>query len=112
MKTIQTDVKLGITLSTDPHIAKESGIGRSSFLDSGILILLSVLSLLAIAISLRILLPKFSTKQLSTLRPRQKMQCRDCKFFDSNPYLQCAIHPSTVLTSTAIDCADYSDRTK
>ncbi|MCU0535611.1 MAG: hypothetical protein MUD14_17105 [Hydrococcus sp. Prado102] len=36
-----------------------------------------------------------------------QVPCRKCRFFSSNPYLKCAIHPSTVLTAQARDCSDY-----
>jgi len=36
-----------------------------------------------------------------------QVPCRKCRFFASNPYLKCAIHPSTVLTAQARNCSDY-----
>lgn len=33
--------------------------------------------------------------------------CRKCRFFNSSPYLKCAVHPTTVTTKSAIDCSDY-----
>ena len=36
--------------------------------------------------------------------------CRNCKFFDDNSYLNCAVHPSIVLTKQAVDCSDYCDK--
>jgi hypothetical protein len=33
--------------------------------------------------------------------------CYRCKFFNNNPYLKCAINPSTVLTAEAKNCPDY-----
>jgi hypothetical protein len=36
-----------------------------------------------------------------------KIPCRSCRYFSHNPYLNCAIHPSLVLTGQAIDCPDY-----
>ena len=41
---------------------------------------------------------------LSYLEP---VPCRNCHFFSLNPYIKCAVHPSTVLTKQAIDCLDY-----
>ena len=35
--------------------------------------------------------------------------CRNCKFFDDNSYLNCAVHPSIVLTKQAVNCSDYCD---
>jgi hypothetical protein len=44
-----------------------------------------------------------------TLTPEafHKIPCRSCRYFSHNPYLNCAIHPSLVLTGQAIDCPDY-----
>lgn len=36
-----------------------------------------------------------------------RVPCRNCRFFTNNPYLQCAVHPSTALTASAIHCCDY-----
>ncbi len=35
--------------------------------------------------------------------------CRKCQFFDENNYLNCAVHPSIVLTNQAVNCSDYDD---
>lgn len=36
-----------------------------------------------------------------------EVPCRNCQFFKDNHYLNCAVHPSTVLTKQALNCADY-----
>jgi hypothetical protein len=36
-----------------------------------------------------------------------RIPCRKCRFFSGNPYIKCAVHPSTVLTTQAKDCSDY-----
>jgi hypothetical protein len=36
--------------------------------------------------------------------------CYQCKFFNNNPYLKCAVNPSTVLTAEAKNCPDYQPR--
>lgn len=38
---------------------------------------------------------------------RQQIPCSNCQFFSNNHYLKCAVHPSTVLTEQALNCADY-----
>ena len=35
--------------------------------------------------------------------------CRNCKFYNRNLYLRCAVHPSLVLTKKAHNCIDYYD---
>ena len=34
--------------------------------------------------------------------------CNQCQYFESNPYLKCAVHPISVMTEAAIDCTDYA----
>jgi hypothetical protein len=36
-----------------------------------------------------------------------EVPCKKCRFFSSNPYLRCAVHPCTVLTEKAMHCTDY-----
>ncbi|MGD1873512.1 MAG: hypothetical protein ACFB02_10735 [Mastigocoleus sp.] len=36
-----------------------------------------------------------------------KVPCENCKFFDPNLYLKCAVNPSIVMTKEADDCSDY-----
>ncbi|MCU0568459.1 MAG: hypothetical protein MUF49_17910 [Oculatellaceae cyanobacterium Prado106] len=40
-----------------------------------------------------------------------EIPCRNCKYFKKNLYLKCAVHPSAVMTSDAIGCADYCSAT-
>lgn len=35
--------------------------------------------------------------------------CYQCKFFNQNPYLKCAVNPSVALTQEASNCKDFSD---
>lgn len=36
-----------------------------------------------------------------------QVPCRNCRYFSSNHYLQCAVQPSVVLTEQATNCPDY-----
>jgi hypothetical protein len=47
------------------------------------------------------MLPSFSFKS------PHKAPCHRCRYFSGNPHLKCALHPMTVLTEQAVDCADY-----
>ncbi|MEB3360084.1 MAG: hypothetical protein VKK04_25385 [Synechococcales bacterium] len=40
----------------------------------------------------------------------RSVPCTSCRFFNSNPYMQCAVHPTRVLRTDAIDCSDYQQR--
>ena len=41
-----------------------------------------------------------------------KAVCHSCTYFNNNLYLNCALHPSKVLTEAAIDCVDYCPNSK
>ena len=47
-------------------------------------------------------------KKMTTLNALEQIPCAQCQFFNPNNYLQCAVHPATVLSRQAIDCPDYS----
>lgn len=64
-------------------------------------ILLAILLQKVYANSLRRVQPEFS------FQPGFKVPCRFCQYFSRNSYLQCALHPVTVLTQQAVDCVDY-----
>lgn len=50
---------------------------------------------------------KKSDSQLSKLQSFQKIPCSKCRYFNSNPYLKCAVNPSVVLKDEAINCPEY-----
>jgi len=39
--------------------------------------------------------------------PLKQVPCKNCQFFKDNHYLNCAVHPSIVLTKQALNCSDY-----
>jgi hypothetical protein len=41
-------------------------------------------------------------------KTRHQFSCYHCRYFGQNPYLKCALHPTTVLTEQAADCCDYA----
>ena len=41
-----------------------------------------------------------------------KIPCAYCRYFQKNPYLKCAVNPSKVLTSEAINCLDFEGLSK
>lgn len=51
-------------------------------------------------------IPK-SRRHSFSFKPRHQVLCHRCRYFSGNPYVKCALHPVTVLTEQAVDCADY-----
>lgn len=47
---------------------------------------------------------KYRTVNLNYFK---QVPCRNCRFFNDNHYLNCALHPSIVLTKEALNCSDY-----
>jgi hypothetical protein len=64
----------------------------------------------AIAISTYAFISK--ERQKSRLRTTTKTICHSCEYFTENLYLNCALHPTTVLTAASVDCVDYCPNSK
>jgi hypothetical protein len=47
-------------------------------------------------------------RSVAQLKSRPRISCSHCHYFGQNPYLKCALHPTTVLTEQAVDCRDYT----
>jgi hypothetical protein len=41
-----------------------------------------------------------------------KIICSRCRYFNDNHFLKCALHPVNVTTEQAVDCLDYSPKTR
>ena len=46
-------------------------------------------------------------ESLVNAQQMHKIPCSNCKFFTSNYYLKCPVHPTTALSEEAIDCPDF-----
>jgi hypothetical protein len=53
---------------------------------------------------------KTGTKKIFFLAKYSKIPCANCRFFNSNPYLKCAVHPSKAFSKQAFDCLDYQEK--
>jgi hypothetical protein len=76
----------------------------------GGLFLILFASATALAIFILMLSDVWKAVRAKIVTPKRSCDfpCRNCRFFTSNRYLWCTVHPSIVLTQQAIDCADYS----
>lgn len=50
---------------------------------------------------------KFPQNDKVTSNRFKQVPCKNCQFFQDNHYLNCAVHPSIVLTKQALNCSDY-----
>lgn len=77
---------------------------------------LSIIVGVGIAIALMILIRwyphlfKTISRSLGYLKESNHSHCQSCQFYHQNAYLQCAVHPTRVLTTEAQDCPDYCSR--
>lgn len=50
---------------------------------------------------------KFLQNRKVTINHFQQSPCWKCRYFQDNHYLNCAVHPSIVLTKHALNCPDF-----
>lgn len=53
---------------------------------------------------------KISQVELKLVKNHPKIACRQCHYFDNNPYLKCSLHPDKALTKEAVNCLDYQTK--
>ncbi len=53
---------------------------------------------------------KVSPKAVEGSKSIAQSPCKKCRFFNSNPYIKCAVNPSLAMTTAAKDCTDYQPR--
>lgn len=76
--------------------------------------LLTVIYFFVFAVSL-IVIKSFKSyqtekNQAATSKRSTQIPCKLCRFFSSNSYLKCAVHPDMALQAEAINCPDYYPR--
>lgn len=104
MQLNQTEIRLVAQVENVKPV--KSNPNKGEFFEGSLLLIpFCFLCIWTIAILARV--PKFSSKERLVLKQHSKIPCRGCRFFNSNPYLRCAIRPVDALTEQAIDCSDY-----
>ncbi|KAM3112467.1 hypothetical protein [Phormidesmis sp. 146-33] len=53
---------------------------------------------------------KVNRKDVETNKLTAQSPCKKCRFFNSNPYVKCAVNPSLAMTTAAKDCTDYQPK--
>lgn len=93
--------------SNTPSFAKEEMYGITAGL---------VLLTIAILLTIFSRVERFANwiPKLKLNKPRvdrlPQVKCEGCQYFNNSLYLKCAIHPTSVMTSEAIDCQDYESK--
>lgn len=94
-----------------PTLEKNTQNEGLLFFSSGLVAIAIVGTLALIALMLkRMAFSKAIDNRLTKTKHNCQVSCENCQFFDNNPYLKCALHPSKVLSPEAKDCSDYSPR--
>lgn len=89
-------------------VEKITYLDKENLPDIGFLFFIITLSVVVILLIFRYSrFGKMMAEKTLTPDVFHKIPCRSCRYFAYNPYLNCAIHPSLVLTNQAIDCPDY-----
>lgn len=104
-KSIQTNSIEEQPAGKNINVEKLNVVNFPEFL--GVLLPVSLAITLGMVISLRRLHKSEQTDVKDVFSHFEPFSCRNCRFFSLNPYIKCAVHPSTVLTKQAIDCPDY-----
>lgn len=99
-----SEIPADSTSSTNPFLDSESAFNAS-------ILLLGFMTLTLVAWGLKHFkktgVQERVSSQLASMQSSQKIPCHNCRYFNSNPYLKCAVNPSTVLSDKAIECAEY-----
>jgi hypothetical protein len=74
--------------------------------DIAYLVVINLVVISAIVVSIYACIPKRRHHSL-LFKVSHQTRCHSCKYFSTNSYLKCALHPTSVLTEQAIDCSDY-----
>lgn len=98
--TFHSEIAASDSTTTNPKASPEDGSWWASSLS--LLTLLGIFVLLVRSIS-----RKHQGKYLSVSRQSPQIPCQNCRFYNKNPYIKCAVHPHTASTKEATDCTDY-----
>ncbi len=101
----QIDLASTQSLMAQPDGTKPEGAAVSD----GVLFLIpiSFLMIWAVVVFMSEDLWTVARQSMFTIKYLNRVPCRNCQFYKNNPYLPCAVHPSTALTAQAINCSDY-----
>ncbi|MGB7441512.1 MAG: hypothetical protein WA919_10620 [Coleofasciculaceae cyanobacterium] len=101
----------GKETSSQTTSSKETPVSETTAPHQGIGLLTISLGLIGTALILSLFkrfgVGKSLNKGGDYLKLTRQIPCYNCRFFNNNAYLKCAVHPSTVLSIVAKNCPDY-----
>ncbi len=50
---------------------------------------------------------KAEKNQIASFKRSNQIPCKNCRFYNHNHYLKCAVHPDAALKAEALNCKDY-----
>jgi hypothetical protein len=106
MKELKMETRSIVTQTSNSIIQGQQRIETDSLINT---VFLNI-AILATCFALIIPIFAYISKQRQHKFNHQqhyKVACHHCQYFNSNHYLQCTLHPKTVMTKEAIDCKDY-----
>jgi hypothetical protein len=107
---MEMEAKLIVVQSSNSLSPSQQRV-ESAATDSTFPIVSSIGIMTAIAVSTYACISK-QRQKLHSQKSSHKAICYSCEYFTNNLYLNCALHPTTVLTGAAVDCADYCPNSK
>ena len=106
MKELKMEPRSIVTQTSNSIVQSQQGIGTDTLINA---VFFNV-AILATCFALIIPICAYISKQRQhkfNHQQHDKVSCHRCQYFNSNHYLQCTLHPKTVMTKEAIDCKDY-----
>jgi hypothetical protein len=108
-KNVNQSILVEDKLATETHNDIKPIVGDIPF---GVLLLAPICFMIAWAIVILIVLKLCQLvgdkNEIISIKNSQQHRCENCRFFNKNYYLKCAVHPSIALTKQALHCSDYS----
>ncbi len=106
MKELKMETRSIVTQTSNLIAQTQQGIGTASLINTVFLNIAIVATCFALIIPIYAYISK-QRQHKSNQQQHHKVACHRCQYFNSNHYLQCTLHPKTVMTKEAIDCKDY-----
>ena len=106
MKELKMETRSIVAQTSNSIAQSQQEIGTDPFINTVFLNIAIVATCFALLIPIYAYISKRRQHKFNH-QQHHKVACHRCQYFNSNHYLQCTLHPKTVMTKEAIDCKDY-----